>query len=479
MDQHRCVECGGNLSLSEAKQGKKRCGPCICQRRIAFLLADEYMSNAFSKMWVRELFKRLGTFLQKHQIRVEARVRVLSKAAILFQEADRSFRWPGEMNEEWLEGMIEKLGRHFAASFFRAFLLEEHLMAEESGDEKALKALQAKIEHIPQAYRRLIEMFFHERIALRERQIKQNAKRPLAVRTIVSDFEVLSRVVRWLGAQMPDLTGWDMVQEEHIHAFLLTLTPKNRELVRKDLQMFFRLARKRRVMTHVPIMDSPAKELPQTVEPLKVEEQKVLAHLIRASIYSSPEECLLSALCFYHGLSSSQICRIKTNHVDVERGVILVEQRPPVYLLAEDFLLLEQFLRKRKELPYAKSRNHLFISNNYKLDDEPLGKGYVRQKVLAFAGHTPQRLRITCFITLCARYGPQYLVEAFGLSLTQASRYGNIQEFLLEEEVKQQREEFAELSRQLGQREKQHAPRSHGKKEEVKHGDTVSEAQEP
>src|SRR2546430_10649045 len=187
MDQRRCVECGGNLSLSEAKQGKKRCGPCICQRRIAFLLADEYMSNAFSKMWVRELFKRLGTFLQKHQIRVEARVRVLSKAAILFQEADRSFRWPGEMNEEWLRGMIEKLGRHFAASFFRAFLLEEHLIAEESGDEKALKALQAKIEHIPQAYRRLIEMFFHERIALRERQIKQNAKRPLAVRTIVSD----------------------------------------------------------------------------------------------------------------------------------------------------------------------------------------------------------------------------------------------------------------------------------------------------
>ena len=267
-----------------------------------------------------------------------------------------------------------------------------------------------------------------------------------------------------------------MVQEEHIHAFLLTLTPKNRELVRKDLHLFFRLARKRRVITHVPIMDYPAKELPRTVEPLKVEEQKVLTQLLCESVYTHPEEAFLVALCFYHGLSSSQICHLKTTSVDVERGMVHVKGRPPMYLLAEDFLLLEQFLRKRKELPYAKSRSHLFISNNHKLDDEPLGKEYVCRKVRAFAGHTPKRLRITCFTALSARYGPQYLIEAFGLSLTQASRYGNMQEFLLEEEVKQQREEFLELSRQLGQREKQQVPRSGGKKGEVKHGDTASEA---
>src|SRR2546429_3014535 len=122
MDQRCCVECGSNLRPSEAKNGKKRCMLCICQRRVSFLLADEYLSNAFSKMWVRELFKRLGTFLERHQIPVETRARMLSKAALLFQEADRSFRWPGEMNEQGLEGMIEKMGRHFASSFFRAFL---------------------------------------------------------------------------------------------------------------------------------------------------------------------------------------------------------------------------------------------------------------------------------------------------------------------------------------------------------------------
>jgi hypothetical protein len=139
---------------------------------------------------------------------------------------------------------------------------------------------------------------------------------------------------------------------------------------------------------------------------------------------------------------------LKTEQVDVERGIISVEERPPIYLLAEDFLLLEQFLQRRKELPYAKKKSYLFISNQTKLADKPMTQEYVAEKVRALTGHTSQCLRITCFAALSAQYGPQYLVEAFGLSLTQASRYADLKEFLLAEEVKQQRDAFAELSRQ-------------------------------
>jgi integrase len=189
--------------------------------------------------------------------------------------------------------------------------------------------------------------------------------------------------------------------------------------------------------------------LPRTIEPLSQEEQRALARTIRAHIFSRPEEAWLSALCFYHGLSSSQICRLKTEQIDIERGVIYVEGRPPIYLLAEDFLLLEQFLQKRKELPYAKQKSYLFISNQTKLADKPMTREYIAEKVRTLTGHTSQCLRITCFTALSARYGPQYLVEAFGLSLAQAARYGKMEEFLLAEEVKQQREEFLELSRRL------------------------------
>jgi hypothetical protein len=133
---------------------------------------------------------------------------------------------------------------------------------------------------------------------------------------------------------------------------------------------------------------------------------------------------------------------------------------------------LEQFLLKRKTLPYAKSRAYLFISHQAKFDEAPVPEQYLPQRVRALTGHTPRCLRITCFTAVSAQYGPQYLVEAFGLSLTNASRYGNLKEYLLEEEVKQQKEDFAELSRQLGRREKQQASRSQGKKVGEKHGST-------
>jgi integrase len=78
---------------------------------------------------------------------------------------------------------------------------------------------------------------------------------------------------------------------------------------------------------------------PEKLEPLSLEEQRALARRIRENLFTRPEEAWLPALCFYHGLSSSQVGRLKTEQVDVERGLISVEGRPPIYLLAEDFLL--------------------------------------------------------------------------------------------------------------------------------------------
>jgi hypothetical protein len=152
--------------------------------------------------------------------------------------------------------------------------------------------------------------------------------------------------------------------------------------------------------------------------------------------------------------------------VDIERGMIYIQGRPPVYLLAEDLLLLEQLLQQRKEVPYVKQKSHLIISNQHSLDDKPLGISVFGRKVSKFAKHSPQHLRMTCFTALAEQYGPQYLVEACGLSLTHAARYAKIEEYLLEEEVKQQREAFQEMSHRLEPSEKQHKGHSRRRKEQ-------------
>ncbi len=460
-----CPICGGAFWPSDLNVGRKSCSSCQQKKRVASYLNETYMNTTFSTTWGKELFKRLGVFLEMREVRMATRAYMLPKAAAIFQEAERCFQEQDGIEKEWMEERIKQMGATLFPTFFRAFLVQEQILVEPSQDEKTLQVLQTRLTKIPHHYRHVMEVYFNERLAVRERQMKLNAKRPLALRTLLSDLDTLSRLVRWLTEELPELTGWDMVQEEHIHAFLLTLAPKTRELLRKDLSLFFRLARKRRLITHVPLMELATRESPPTVASLSWEEQKTLARKIHHSITSSPEVALLSALCFYHGLSSSQICRLKIPHVDVERGVIAVEGRPPIYLLAEDFLLLDQFLRQRQALPYAKQKSYLFISNQTTLDDKPMTQQYVSKKVRALTGHTPQCLRITCFAALSARYGPQYLVEAFGLSLDQAARYGKMEEFLLEEEVKQQREALLELSHQLEPREGPSSSSTRRKKE--------------
>lgn len=41
---------------------------------------------------------------------------------------------------------------------------------------------------------------------------------------------------------------------------------------------------------------------------------------------------------------------------------------------------------------------------------------------------------------IASNFGPQILVEGFGLSLTQASRYGKLEDYLLEEQIRSERD---------------------------------------
>ena len=280
MESLCCKECGGSLRPSDIKYERYICIACTFKKRVAFLLSDAFVDNIFTKLWTKGLFRRLGIFLERYEIPLRTQAQMLARAAALLQEAEQSFVRLGDIDEEWLEERIKKIGKYLSPTFFRAFLIEEHILPSENRDEKKLEAIQAKIALIPLQYRRLMEVYFQEQITLRERHIQQHAKQPRAVKTIVHKFMLFQKLIRWLLEQMPDLSGWEMVQEEHIHAFLLSLQPTHRELARKDLYQFFRLGRKKRVMTHVPVMNLPAKELPRTIEPLTMDEQKALTRLL-------------------------------------------------------------------------------------------------------------------------------------------------------------------------------------------------------
>ncbi|MED1904543.1 site-specific integrase, partial [Cytobacillus firmus] len=89
-------------------------------------------------------------------------------------------------------------------------------------------------------------------------------------------------------------------------------------------------------------------------------------------------------------------------------------------------------------------KQHLIISlsSTEVYQDRSVNNSFIARKVKAFCGFTPKSLRITCFNTIASNYGPQLLVEGFGLSLTQASRYGKLEDYLIEEQIKTERDNF-------------------------------------
>lgn len=135
---------------------------------------------------------------------------------------------------------------------------------------------------------RLLEIYFNERMELRNRQVKFNARNPLSLLTVKEDIEIFVRLVRWFQINCLHIESWDTVQQEDIHKFLLTFTPKHREIVRKDLLVLFKLAKIKRQITHIPILDIKSRELPPTIEPLTFDEQVRVAKVIKSRLYEQP-----------------------------------------------------------------------------------------------------------------------------------------------------------------------------------------------
>jgi len=450
MEIKLCTECKNPLRSSEIKNKKNRCSNCVAKRRVEYLLSVDYIEATFSKTWSKNIYLRYGAFLEEYGIGKENSGRYLKKASDIFLWAEKSFIRPHQITGEWLNDEIEKINnRQGLKASLESFLIKEGVISLKDEDKRLEEGIERQINKVPEKFRRLIEIYYNEKRFLRDRQIGQNARKPLSMKTIETDIGVFLRLSKWIDEHYPEITSWGVLQEEHVNSFLLTLKKQNREVVRKDLSVLFKLAKKKKMVTHIPIMDLPAREYPRSMEALSIAEQKALAQVIRDNVYNEPLSCLLTLFCFYHGLSSREIGSIKISHINLEAKCIYIKERPPVYLTNEDLLILEKYAEKRAEIKNIDKKTYLIVSKVPSYHDKPVNKGFINSKVKELTGYTPKRLRISCFNALSAMYGPQYLIEAFGLSLTQASRYAKIEEYLVEEEVREQREGFLEYSTKL------------------------------
>ncbi|MCQ6334972.1 MULTISPECIES: site-specific integrase [Bacillus cereus group] len=440
MQNISCISCGKDLSSSSIKKKAKTCSHCISKNRIQKEKSQEFLMEMFSKKWSADLFVKYIFYLEEAGMEYQTMCRLTRRARRVFYLMEKEFLVSTPITEEWLVNCLEKTNAKVLRRSLATFLEKERLLKIDN-DKLLLDSINRLIKSIPKQFRRLLEVYTNERMQYRKRQNDFNARNPLKVLTIKSNIESFTRCVRFIVEVKPHILSWDMVQQDDIYDFLLTLTPKNREIVRKSLLVLFKLGKRKKLITHVPLMEVKSRELPPTTNPLTIEEQKNVEETIRRNMFKYPQESLIVSLCFYHGLSTSDIKHIKVRDIDVEKKQINFVNRTPVYLLKDDIVMLERYAKERKKIKNINNKPYLFVSRSSSevYSEIPVSNLFVRKKVRKLTNFTPKILRITCFNMIAANFGPQLLVEGFGLSLTQASRYGKLEEHLIEELIEEQR----------------------------------------
>lgn len=454
-DEHiqPCLDCRGACQPSQVKDGRRRCLECTARRQVASLLDERRITRTFATTWAARLLQDLATFLDELDFTWASRNELLRRARGLFQSMEERYSTRDVVDPGWVQEVLEGLGRssNWSHTALWAYLREQELVApadEDRRDQEQIRRVLARVASLPEGFQRAVEVYLNDRVAQRERQRQRKAKHVLSHRTLEHNWQLLSQLVHWLSAHMPQVTGWKMLQEEHVQAYLLTLTPAHREITRTQLYAFFRAARRRHTMAHVPLTYAPRREVRMPKFPaLDLERQRALARHIREEGAQWPTEALLTILCFYHALTVRECRELRLADVDLQGATIRVAGRPPVYLADADLDLLQGHLRRRATVRFAKVRTYLFVPDQKYLLDIPVTTNYVEYKIKAFTGYLPLLLRTTCLEATATRYGPQHLVEAFGVSLMHASRFGSLHDALLDAEVRNQQEAYISYTR--------------------------------
>lgn len=442
VDVKKCITCGVALNEAILRNKCKRCYKCLDEAWVKTLLETSKLNNTFSKKWTSSLLIKYYEYLKLTGIKISSIRKNVTIARKIFTLAEKEFPNYKEINWDWFKNIITENANRIkrVPISLLQFLQELEILKLPTDSDLMQERINNQIERCPKEFRRLMEIYCNTRLELRKRQINNNENKPLALKTISSDLCVFIKFAKWIIQRYKEVYSWDFVQEQHVHGYLLTLTPNNREVVRKDLYSLFKLAKSKRIVTHIPMIDYPCREFPPLIETLNTLEQKQVAKILLKNIHTNPLASFLGSLCFFHGLSTNQIQSIKISDINISCKKINLKDRPPIYLSRDELIALENYATIRAQMRNIKKKDYLVVGDsNVKIyENKPLCKTSILKKVKELTGYTTKRLRITCYHSFSEIFGPLILIDAFGLSKTQASRYGRFEEYLLEEEIKSQ-----------------------------------------
>lgn len=277
-----------------------------------------------------------------------------------------------------------------------------------------------RVSAVPDPLRPLVAEYAADLVSAqqRARRIGTHARSDT---TIESSLTVVRDFAAFLTSQRHK-SDWSTVAVGDVEAFL-GLQPSNRSGRLGRLRVFFRFARRRKVVLVDPTAGVPlTKRAPFKGAVLTTTEQRRLFRRWTSEDDDvEPNEAVVGVLCLLHAASNAEVRALKVQDVDWRRRTLRLGQRPhPVPIDPVTERVLRRALDHRRSL--GTQNPHLIVTRATKARSCPASAPYVTH-VLDGAGVRTKRLRQTRVLDLVNSLDPKMAAEALGMNADGLAAY--------------------------------------------------------
>lgn len=311
-------------------------------------------------------------------------------------------------------------GRPAASALARAleaFFTSARLMLPADTAGQAARARRSRrIAETPAAFRAAAAAFDDAQLQARDRA-RRAGTRPRADRTLEINLTAVRDLARYLAASRPAVTGWDLVANGDVEAFLATIaSPASRARHLHALRGFFRWARSHRIILADPARGlRPSSNIAFHGRLLSAAEQRQL--LLRWTAGAEnlhPHEPAAGLLGLLHGASVAELRQLRVTDIDLSRATVQLGRRPhPVPLDPATGAALRRCL-DHHDRHHRDGNPHLLVNQKSKTVAGPVSVSYL-EKLLSPAAVTPTLLRVTRLAHLVTTLDPVIVAAAFGV----------------------------------------------------------------
>lgn len=475
-DNRRCHDCG----VYKEKQSHNFCETCTDRRSLKRLCSKSDLKKTFESDEIKNLFLDFVNFMLKSQLKFRTvhdvskllvHVFILMEELLNSTERNKIISFSGntlqeKINFKWICAAFEsytklsmsrnKLKKLPAAyGHFCAFLHSQHILSSNvippylriegktvevfMSDKDDRTKIEEQILSYPSGFRNLLNYY----LEMKSKKIyvleKKNAVKTLEWRSVTTLFGSFFKCIDWLMSNH-QVEDWFGISQEMINSYLLIYdNQQHRDIEKRKLYNLFEFGQKNKLLLANPIPPFKARSYDITKKNFNLKDHVLLNQKIKISSLSNPTDSLLVSLCYFHALTSKQIRNIKLSDIDANRKAIFIKGRPPAYLDDFELGVLNNHL---KLIQYEREffQVSLLFFNIICNASVQVTKKWVLSHTKKLVGYAPSDLR-RAGLQYCAEvFGPEYLHDCFGLSLTHAARFGNPDDWIIEDIINDETE---------------------------------------